>query len=265
MAWDASVSAPSLGGVLPCMALHRRQLPVIGPCTTDATLVPIGRGRAWCEHCSKTVVRAGELSERELRTLLAAQAGQRICIEYDSRPDGTIVLRREPGARRPLLAATLAVAAACTGHGETTPTTWPDPEPVRPFDRPRLPDDDVIVAVAEDHGPTQDDETDVDAEVASNAEGETADATTDDAASDGDDDVPSRTEAKLGCPQPRRVPAVYAGQGTLRGAVVSYVTYGDLDRREGQRSDRLAYRPTRELWREFVDRVRARRAARRAR
>lgn len=217
-------------------------------------LEPVERGRAWCDHCSKTVVRAGELTERELRTLLATHAGETSCIEYDSRPDGTVLLRPEEPARRPWLVAAFAGLAACTGYGEVSPTTWPDPEPSRPFDRPRMPDDEVLVAAADG-----DDGVDTEAPI-SNAEGEAAAAVAEASVTHERSDAPAPAETRLGCPRPREASPSYTEPVRMRGAMV-VVTHD----RGSSRSDRLAYRPTRELWREFAARVRARRAARLAR
>lgn len=237
------------------MPLHRDRLPVIGPCPSGVELAARGRGRAWCEQCSKPVLRLGEMTEPEVRALLAQHDGERICVEYRTRADGIIALRPEPASPRPLLAAALAGLAACTGHGEVSPSTWPEAESTRPFDLAYAPVVDAAtapVAPADVEALRIADEDTIEPGNASDADA-TADAPCDphgQAADEADAD--------------EQDPRLVAGATVSRGAVLVQTHVATIEP-QYRRSDRLEYVPTKTLWREFVERVRVRRAARVAR
>jgi hypothetical protein len=128
--------------------VHRRQLPIVGPCEE---FVPapgaVGAG-GFCERCCKQVHDVSAMREPELRRFLAARVGTRVCLAYRTDAAGLLQLRPEPAAVRPdlhpLAVGALAVLlAACAGHVteleapgavchdadgyEVSCPTWPEP------------------------------------------------------------------------------------------------------------------------------------------
>src|SRR5262245_47687989 len=89
------------------MGLRSTDLPIVRACPLDAA--PEG----WCDHCSHRVHALSSMREHEVRALLQAHRGQKLCVAYLVRRDGTLVLAREPA--RAWLAPLLATATACWG------------------------------------------------------------------------------------------------------------------------------------------------------
>jgi hypothetical protein len=111
------------------MALDARDFHVTSPCPIDLDETRMrGTGDAWhCGHCSKTVHVLSSMTETQARTLLAAHAGQDICVSYSMSRAGEIRFRPEPVvpisalSRRPRIAAAAALGlsaamAACAPH-----------------------------------------------------------------------------------------------------------------------------------------------------
>jgi hypothetical protein len=93
------------------LAVH---LPLRNRCHEDyEAMTPVTGGRA-CAACQHVVHDLSAMREREAARFVAEHAGQRVCMRYLARADGTIVYREEPSR---MGAAALAVAlAACTPH-----------------------------------------------------------------------------------------------------------------------------------------------------
>lgn len=109
---------------------HRDDLRIPAPCDEDFdAMTPSGRGRA-CASCCEVVHDMSAMTEREAARFLAARRGQRTCVHFELRPDGSILYRREPA--RPLAPMMLVALAACTPHGpprELTVDAAADAEP----------------------------------------------------------------------------------------------------------------------------------------
>lgn len=92
-------------------------LPIASPCHEDwDAMDPSARGR-FCHSCAKDVHDLAAMTEREARELLAATAGQRICVRYLADRDGRIRFRPEAAARAAVAGLAL---AACTPHDNPT-------------------------------------------------------------------------------------------------------------------------------------------------
>jgi hypothetical protein len=92
-------------------------LPIASPCHEDwDAMDPSARGR-FCHSCAKDVHDLAVMTEREARDLLAANAGQRICVRYLADREGRIRFRPEAVARAAVAGLAL---AACTPHDNPT-------------------------------------------------------------------------------------------------------------------------------------------------
>lgn len=133
---------------------HRSDLRIPNPCDEhfeDMTPEAGGRRCAACEH---VVHDMSAMTARAAARFLEAHRGQRTCVHFVLRPDGSIVYRPEPPApAAPLLAAAL---AACTPHGPP-PALELGPEPIE-IARPALPEPTVV---PEQPPPTHRETTDV--------------------------------------------------------------------------------------------------------
>lgn len=94
------------------LAVH---LPLRNRCHEDfEAMTPVTGGRA-CAACQRVVHDLSAMREREAARFVTERQGQRVCLRYLAREDGTIVYRREEPARiGPALVA--AALAACTPH-----------------------------------------------------------------------------------------------------------------------------------------------------
>jgi hypothetical protein len=93
---------------------HRSDLRIPSPCDEHfEDMTPEARGRR-CAACDHVVHDMSAMTAREAARFLAERKGQRTCVHFELRPDGSIVYRRESTAPAPLLAVAL---AACTPHG----------------------------------------------------------------------------------------------------------------------------------------------------
>lgn len=93
------------------LAVH---LPLRNRCDEDwQAMTPITGGRA-CAACERVVHDLSAMSEREAARFVARHAGQRVCMRYVARADGTIVYRQESSRLAPVLM--VAALAACTPH-----------------------------------------------------------------------------------------------------------------------------------------------------
>lgn len=219
------------------MPLLARSLPVVDRCPGEVTLRAEGRGRSWCEHCTKPVHMLSELRLSEIRVLLAANVGRTICVSYRSDVDGVIATRREPA--RPMLAAALAGVAACTGYAEPAEPIAPEEALGSPIDGPAVPE---AVQLDERVEPTEPVGVDVDP---GSAESE----------------GPATTAAQAPPPSPlARGPETDLNE--TRGALVVYATLSRISLVE-RRSDRLEFTPTKHLVKQARARWRAWRAGRR--
>lgn len=94
--------------------ITRRQLPILSACQQFVGRSATDDEPAYCTNCSKHVHDLSRMKEREVIGLLARHLGERVCISYRSRADGTIALRATPSRFAPVA---LAVAlAGCAGH-----------------------------------------------------------------------------------------------------------------------------------------------------
>lgn len=90
------------------------RLRIVQPCHEDwDAMQPAGQGR-FCEVCTHPVHDFASMTERQARQLLAARAGERLCVRVRVGADGHAVFRGEP----PRVAATAAALAlaACAPH-----------------------------------------------------------------------------------------------------------------------------------------------------
>lgn len=90
------------------------RLRIVQPCREDwDAMQPAGHGR-FCEVCTRQVHDVASMTERQARQLLAARAGERLCVRVRVGADGHAVFRGE----RPRVAATAAALAlaACAPH-----------------------------------------------------------------------------------------------------------------------------------------------------
>lgn len=90
---------------------------------------PVAGGRA-CAACEHVVHDLSAMTEREAARFVTERQGQRVCLRYLARPDGTIVYRDEPP--RAVAVAVAAALAACA--------PWEPPREIR---------DEVEVVAAE--------------------------------------------------------------------------------------------------------------------
>ncbi len=237
------------------MVLHRRQLPVIGPCNQAPELRDGGHGRAHCDHCDKPVHLLSTMREREIRSLLAAHAGAAICVQYLARRDGTLVSRPAPAAG--LLAPALAGLAACAPHLEADELAWPDATASN-VDGPVIPE---VATGADQAGQTED------RQPSRPERGSPLEPTI---------NGPTATRATEA--RPRSVssrepdPAASEDAGLVRVDFVVDASSSELVRgmlvvddpwHRPDRPDRLVYTPTRTLWRDAIHRWRSAWAARR--
>ena len=113
------------------MAIHRDEIPLRSPCDrTWESLTGSGEVRH-CEQCGMDVVDLTASTEAEIRARLAAAAGERLCVRYRVRADGTVITRvEEPRRARPGVTAALVATAlaACTGS-PPRPDTMADRHP----------------------------------------------------------------------------------------------------------------------------------------
>lgn len=97
------------------MAVHRRQLPIVGPC--DGFLPAPGSERGeggFCERCQREVHDVSSMRESELHALVTAHVGQGVCLSYRVDRRGYVQMRPEPRAM--MLGALAVLLAACAGH-----------------------------------------------------------------------------------------------------------------------------------------------------
>lgn len=95
------------------------RLPIANPCHEDwDAMDPRARGR-FCQSCAKDVHDLAEMTETEAKSVLAAHAGQRICVRYNLDVDGSVRFRSEV---LPLVALAGLALAACAPHDRA-----PDP------------------------------------------------------------------------------------------------------------------------------------------
>lgn len=94
------------------LAVH---LPLKYRCDADyAAMTPVAGGRA-CAACDHVVHDLSAMTEREAARFVGERRGQRVCLRYEARPDGTILYRpAEPSRFAP--AVMVAALAACTPH-----------------------------------------------------------------------------------------------------------------------------------------------------
>jgi hypothetical protein len=94
---------------------HRDDLRIPDPCDERfEDMTPEGRGRR-CAACDHVVHDMSAMTAREAARFLAARKGQRTCVHFELRPDGSVRYRDDgPRPAAPLLALAL---AACTPHG----------------------------------------------------------------------------------------------------------------------------------------------------
>jgi hypothetical protein len=99
------------------MAVHRRQLPLSYQCEGFVPVPGSTGDGGFCERCQQRVHDVSAMRESELRKLLAAHAGGRVCLAYRTDARGRVRLRPEPTRWRPLAVGALAMLlAACAGH-----------------------------------------------------------------------------------------------------------------------------------------------------
>ncbi len=98
------------------MVVHRRQLPILSPCTEFVPPPGAADLGGFCEHCQREVHDVSKLREAELRSFLAARVGTRVCLAYRTDPRGYVELRRDPVAPTLALGALALLLAACAGH-----------------------------------------------------------------------------------------------------------------------------------------------------
>ena len=90
--------------------MHRRTLPIADPCTAFRP----EPGKSFCDKCEKHVHDLSAMTRREAERFLGAHVGERICVAYRSRKDGSILVKPEP---RMIGVVLMALGlAACTGY-----------------------------------------------------------------------------------------------------------------------------------------------------
>jgi hypothetical protein len=129
--------------------MKSQNLPITGPCPIDLDAIGFDRRakQAHCAHCDKAVTNLSNMTRDEARVFLQQNAGQKLCVSYGRRTDGTILFKQPAPAVVPLsrvrgsakrvalpTAAALGLAAAlaaCTPHG-ADPVAKPTPVKVEP-------------------------------------------------------------------------------------------------------------------------------------
>jgi hypothetical protein len=91
------------------MGMHRRHLRIVDPCDV---FEPRDRVEL-CAHCNKDVHDLSRMTEAQARRLLADSRNKAICVAYRSRPDGNVVFR--PATSMAGWLATCLLLSACTG------------------------------------------------------------------------------------------------------------------------------------------------------
>jgi hypothetical protein len=240
------------------MGLHRRQLRVLDPCDVFEP----GEEVDFCRVCSKRVHDLSQMTRRQATRLLRRHTGGTLCVAYRCRPDGTVKFR--PVATAATWSAFASLLAACTG--------WVEPEELH------LPGD--VCFDADGHEIGCDKGEGGYARIPSQPRRERPRL-------DKEPTVPGTQEA-AGCPviphstNPRpstarvRVEPVEGTSGGphvrvdfqvntdddfFRGIVVA--DYDSVDRSGPY--GRLKFRPTRDLWAELRERIRARHRTRKRR
>ena len=96
--------------------MHRRQLPILDPCSEDyEAMTPEGTSRR-CARCQTSVHDLSAMSRAEARRFLLRHRGQQVCMRYRWDAHGEVLFR--PASARvagPLSTALAGLLAACTG------------------------------------------------------------------------------------------------------------------------------------------------------
>ena len=95
------------------MGLHRRQLRVLDPCDVFEP----GEEVDFCRVCSQRVHDLSQMTRRQATRLLRRHTGGTLCVAYRCRPDGTVKFR--PVAAAATWSAFASLLAACTGWVES--------------------------------------------------------------------------------------------------------------------------------------------------
>ncbi|MEM9175788.1 MAG: hypothetical protein AAGC67_11185 [Myxococcota bacterium] len=93
------------------------RLRITRPCPIDWASRGEEPGGRFCDHCRKDVLDVEAMSSEELETLVAS--GEEVCVRIARLPDGSLLTRDTPRARRVAAMASAAVAASAIGCGET--------------------------------------------------------------------------------------------------------------------------------------------------
>lgn len=112
------------------VAMDSAKLPITGPCPIDLDAIGFDRSakNAHCTHCVKSVHNLSNMTAPEARAFLKENAGEKVCVSYARKKDGTIRFKNDQTVvplsrlRRPRPAALPAAAglgfaaalAACT-------------------------------------------------------------------------------------------------------------------------------------------------------
>lgn len=102
--------------------MRSNNVPITSPCHESWDAMDGGEASRFCGVCQKDVHNLSALAEAEARALLAARAGERLCVRYSSESDGTMRFRdlvpMVSLTRRIVRTAFAAVMlAACTPYG----------------------------------------------------------------------------------------------------------------------------------------------------
>jgi hypothetical protein len=109
------------------VVVHRRQLPIVGHCEDFVPQAGAADEGGFCERCRKQVHDVSAMHESQLRRFLAARVGTRVCLSYRTDAHGQLRLRPEsasearfghaPEGPHPWALGALALLlVACAGH-----------------------------------------------------------------------------------------------------------------------------------------------------
>lgn len=91
--------------------MNKQRLRIVSPCTADWSQMTGDDQRRFCDLCQRSVLNLSAMRETQAQALLDQRTpGQRLCVRYAARPDGTVRFQ-PPTARRTWRGAALATAA----------------------------------------------------------------------------------------------------------------------------------------------------------
>lgn len=104
--------------------MHSDRVPIGSPCSVDWGAMTGDDRRRFCGQCNKHVHDLSAMREREAKALLAT--GDKLCVRYTVKPDGT--MRHRPTRRMQLLAMGAALLSGAQAYASTAPAPAPGPD-----------------------------------------------------------------------------------------------------------------------------------------